>query len=267
MALSARFWHERDGLPPRDEIRFVLVGTTESGNIGAAARALKSMGFSRLVLVDPVRPWWTAHAVAMAHGAEEVLERAEVHPTLNDAVKDCTCVVATTRRTRRSQPKVITPRGWSEMLAGMKEDARIAIVFGPEKTGLTNEQIVRCHRIVTAPSPVDHPSLNLAQSVMVLSYESALALRQPPAESEGPILADDESLEEMYEHFDQALIKNELDGKRRKNLLKHLRLILQRAQLRRDDVNTFHTIARRISGWKPRPKTDPAGPAPEEVSK
>ncbi len=252
MTPPGRFWFDREDAPNRDNIRFVLIGTTEPGNIGAAARALKSMGFYRLVLVDPIEPWQTDHAIAMSHGAEEVLARAEVYNTLTDAIAECTWVVGTTRRDRRDKARVITPREWSEQLTELGSDEEIAILFGPEKTGLTNEDILRCRRVITAPSPVEYPSLNLAQSVMLLSYESSLGLRLSPSKPGGIVLATSDELERMYEHLDGALRANSLEDKKRRRLLRHLRVILHRAGMRRDDVMSFHTLARRIHGPVPR---------------
>ncbi len=252
MTPPGRFWFDRDDVPDRGNIRFVLIGTTEPGNIGAAARALKSMGFYRLVLVDPIEPWQTDHAIAMSHGAEEVLANAEVYNNLTDAIADCTWVVGTTRRDRRDKTKVITPSDWSGLLSDLGSNEEIAILFGPEKTGLSNEDILRCRRIITAPSPVEYPSLNLAQSVMLLSYESSRGLRLKPSEPGSPILATDGEMERMYEHLDRALRVNKLEDKKRRRLLRHLRIILHRAEMRRDDVLSFHTIARRIHGPVPR---------------
>ncbi len=248
MVPTGGYWFDRERSASREKIRFVLIGTTEPGNIGAAARALKSMGFRRLALVNPVEPWRTDHAIAMSHGAEEVLGGAEVYGSLDAALADCTWVVGTTRRDRRDKARVITPRTWSDQLAKLGPDEEIAILFGPEKTGLTNDDILRCRRIVTAPSPVDYPSLNLAQSVMLLSYESSLALRRVPAAGDGPLLATHDEMERMYDHLDRALRANRFEEKKRRRLLKHLRLILHRAEMRRDDVLSFHTLARRIRG-------------------
>ena len=256
MSPPGRFWIDGDDVPSREKIRFVLIGTTEPGNIGAAARAMKSMGFGRLVLVDPVEPWQTDHAIAMSHGAEEILANAETCNTLGDAISDCTWVVGTTRRDRRSEAKVITPRDWSKLLGSIGPAEEIAILFGPEKTGLTNSEILRCRRIITAPSPVEYPSMNLAQSVMILSYESSLGLRLPPSRPGSPVLATDDELEKMYEHLDGALRHNKLEDKKRRRLLKHLRIILHRAEMRRDDVLSFHTIARRIRGPVPRKRAE-----------
>jgi TrmH family RNA methyltransferase len=238
----------------RENVRFVLIGTTEPGNIGAAARGLKAMGFRRLVLVAPIPGWKSAHATAMAHGAEDLLEEAEAFDTLDEALKDCTWVVGTTRRPRRYQSETLSPREWAEKLREIPSDERIAILFGPEKTGLLNEDVLRCRYIVTVPSPVDQPSLNLAQTVMLLAYECGMALLDAPGFPEGERLASDDELEGMYAHMVEALTTSRMSEKKIRAVLRHLRVILARARLSENDVCTFHTLASRIRGPRPRVK-------------
>ncbi len=258
-----------------DSVRFVLIGTTEPGNIGSSARAIKTMGFRDLALVAPRKPWKTDHCIAMGHGAEEILDELTVHDTLDDAIADRTLVVATTRRTRRDQPAVLTPREWSGRLSSSSSQERIAILFGPEKTGLSNDDILRARWIVTAPSPTDYPSMNLSQAVMVMAYESTMGLLGMPnhvvagapgaSDDAGAPGASDASrvagaddgtldrataaeLECMYENMEKSLLAASLDGRRLRSVMRNLRMILQRAELREEDVNTFHSIAQRIRG-------------------
>jgi TrmH family RNA methyltransferase len=240
----------------RENVRFVLVGTTEPGNIGAAARGLKAMGFRRLVLVAPIVGWKSAHAIAMSHGAEDLLDEAEVFGTLDEALADCTWVVGTTKRPRRHQTDTVTPREWAATLAEIPDGEKVAILFGPEKTGLLNEDVLRCRCVVTIPSPVDQPSLNLAQSVMLLAYECGLALLGASGADGGEPLAPDERLEGMYAHMEQALRESRMTEKKVRAVLRHLRVILARARLSDNDVCTFHTLAARIRG--PRPRAKPA---------
>ncbi|MFH1679931.1 MAG: TrmJ/YjtD family RNA methyltransferase [Candidatus Eisenbacteria bacterium] len=250
------FWIDRRDAPPRESVRFVLIGTTEPGNIGAAARGMKAMGFRRLVLVGPAEGWMTAHAAAMAHGAEELLEEAEVRETLDEALRGCTWVVGTTRRPRRHQAETVTPREWGAELAAVPRGEEVAILFGPEKTGLTNEDVLRCRLVVTIPSPVDYPSLNLAQTVMLMAYESGLALREPAERAGSPALASDEELERMYAHVEEALHASRMNEKKVRSMMRHLRIILARAGLSKDDTSTFHTLAARIRGPRPRAKRE-----------
>ncbi|MBN1826481.1 MAG: RNA methyltransferase [Candidatus Eisenbacteria bacterium] len=252
MFADGPFWIDRKDAPSREEIRFVLIGTTEPGNIGASARAIKAMGFGRLVLVSPPEGWRTPHAEAMAHGAEEILDGAETHGTVEEATAGCAWVVGTTRRTRRHHAEIVTPREWSGRLASIPGDERVAILFGPEKTGLSNEDVLRCRLIITVPTPMEHPSLNLAQAVMLLAYETALALREPAESVARPKPATAEELERLYETMDHALRVNEFEEKRRVALVRHLRLILHRAQLSAEETQTFFTLASRIRGPRPR---------------
>jgi len=178
------------------ELVFVLVGTRHPGNLGAAARALKTMGFSRLRLVRPC-PFRTENAVdgergiawQMAMYSHDILDGATLHETLADAVRDCALVVGTTAKLRHHRHSVLTP----PQLKGMLQDkhamlARVALVFGPEDTGLVNEDIEACQLLTTVPLAAPQPSINLAQAVMVYAYAlselAALARHAAPAEAQ-----------------------------------------------------------------------------------
>ena len=159
-----------------DRIRVVLVGTQHPGNIGSAARAIKTMGLSRLVLVAPERAP-NAESAALAAGADDVLAAAAIHETLAEAVADCRLVLGCTARSRRIGLEVFEPRGAGERAV---EEAvgggEVALVFGRERTGLTNEEYELCHAAVHIPANPDYSSLNLAMAVQVLSYEVRLAM-------------------------------------------------------------------------------------------
>lgn len=254
MTPDGPFWVDRGDGPARDDVRFVLIGTTEPGNIGASARALKAMGFRRLVLVNPTEGWKTPHAVAMSHGAEELLEEAEEFGSLDEAIADCAWVVGTTRRMRRHQAKTVTAKAWGERLSTVPSGEKVAVLFGPEKTGLVNEDVLRCRLVVTIPSPVDYPSLNLSQSVMLLAYECGLALRQPADRVGATPLATDEELEWMFANLGDALRSGEMNEKKVRATIRNLRVILGRASLTKSEVLPFHTLASRIRGPKPRVK-------------
>ena len=157
-------------------IRVVLVGTQHPGNIGSAARAIKTMGLSRLVLVAPERAP-DGDAFALAAGAGDVLDRATTHGTLEDAVGDCRVVLGCTARNRRIALDGFDPRGagahaWLQAGAG----AEVALVFGRERTGLTNDELHLCHAAVHIPSNPAYGSLNLAMAVQVLAYEVRMAM-------------------------------------------------------------------------------------------
>lgn len=148
--------------------KFVLVHPRNPNNIGAAARALKNFGFSELAVVNPYAPNW--NEVVAAVNAEDVLTNAHVCDSLAEAVADCTFVVGTADRTRiAGKHRIYTPRDLAAELAGT--DHRLALVFGSEKHGLTNDDLAHCHRTMSIPTAPDCPSMNLGQAVAVCCYE------------------------------------------------------------------------------------------------
>ncbi len=160
---------------PGGEIRIVLVGTQHPGNIGAAARAIKTMGLERLVLVAPQR-YPHGDAVAMAAGADDVLDAAPIVDSLAEAVADCALVLGCTARSRRIALEELAPRDAAERLhVAAGSGAKVALVFGRERTGLDNDELQLCHAAVHIPANPDYSSLNLAAAVQVLSYELRLA--------------------------------------------------------------------------------------------
>ena len=170
--MSADFPSSAD---PFARIRIVLVGTQHPGNIGSAARALKTMGLSRLVLVAPER-FPHAEADALAAGADDVLAAAQRHASLAEAVADCRLVLGCTARSRRVALTEQLPRyAAAQMLATAGEEGEVALVFGRERTGLTNDELQLCHGAVHIPANPDYSSLNLAAAVQVLAYELRLA--------------------------------------------------------------------------------------------
>ena len=161
-----------------NHIRIVLVGTQHPGNIGSAARALKTMGLSRLVLVAPERyPDIEAHALAA--GADDVLAAAPVLATLAEAVADCRLVLGCTARSRRVALEEHLPRAAASLVTAQAGGgAEVALVFGRERTGLTNDELQLCHAAVHIPANPEYSSLNLAAAVQVLAYEVRMALLQ-----------------------------------------------------------------------------------------
>ncbi|WP_425491849.1 RNA methyltransferase [Luteimonas saliphila] len=157
-------------------IRIVLVGTQHPGNIGSAARAIKTMGLQRLVLVAPER-FPHADAVAMAAGAGDVLDAAPQAQTLAEAVADCRLVLGCTARSRRIALEELLPReAGARAVATAAQGTQVALVFGRERTGLDNDELQLCHAAVTIPADPAYSSLNLAAAVQVLCYELRLAM-------------------------------------------------------------------------------------------
>jgi len=154
----------------RDNVSFVLVEPAEPGNIGSAARAIKNMGFTRLELVNPC-DHLTDEARWLASNSVDILERSVVHPSLAEALKDKAIAVGTTRRTGRTRGLIMPLKKCAAELASLAAENRIAIVFGREDRGLTNDEIRQCSYLTTIPSSTDQPSLNLAQAVLLVAYE------------------------------------------------------------------------------------------------
>jgi tRNA (cytidine32/uridine32-2'-O)-methyltransferase len=177
------------GLPPPDRLRIVLVGTQHPGNIGSAARAMKTMGLSRLVLVAPER-YPHPEAVALAAGASDVLDAALRVDTLAEAVSDCRLVLGCTARSRRIALEELSPRdGAARALATTGEGSDVALVFGRERTGLDNDELQLCHAAIHIPANPDYSSLNLAAAVQVLAYELRMASLQEPAHGVAPCVS------------------------------------------------------------------------------
>jgi tRNA (cytidine32/uridine32-2'-O)-methyltransferase len=230
-------------------IRFVLVGTQHPGNMGAAARAMKTMGLSRLVLVAPEKPL-DDEAFRRSAGAEDVLGDAPVVATLAEAVADCTLVLGCTARARRVQLEELLPAVAAQRaLAKAAEPAEVAFVFGRERTGLTNEELQLCHLAVHIPSNPDFSSLNLAAAVQVLAYETRMAVLGGVA---GAAPADPEfreqpashaQVEGMFTQLGQAL--DDIDfhkGRAPESAMRKLRRLFLRTGLSEQEVRLLRGI-------------------------
>lgn len=188
-----------------DQVRIVLVGTTHSGNIGSAARAMKTMGLKHLYLVDPqAQP--DGKSVALAAGAVDVLENLTICSTLQEAIADCGLVVGTSARSRTFSWPMLEPRECGEKIISEAPHYPTALVFGREAHGLSNEELQQCHFHVCIPANPDYSSLNLAMAVQTLCYEVRMAwLNQeslPEANSDYPL---SEDLERFYQHLESTL--------------------------------------------------------------
>ncbi len=241
--------------PVFSRLRFVLVETSRAGNIGAAARAMKTMGFSELVLVNPRVPGVLAHeeAVAFASGAQDILAAARVVGSIEEALADCNFAAAVSARLREFSPPVTTPRALSERLAAQPE-LRAALIFGNERFGLPNEAVEKCNVLINIPANPDYSSLNLAQAVQVLAYECRQAALEPlSAAGAGQAVgfrgeaAGVAEIEGMFEHLEQALTEiGFLDPDNPKKLMPRLKRLFARTQLETEEVNILRGIARHI---------------------
>lgn len=230
-----------------DNIRFVLVGTTHPGNIGAAARAMKTMGLSNLHLVEPLH-YPSAEATARASGADDVLASAVVHDNLDSAIAGCQQVYGMSARLRHLPVPVVDPRQAVTQIQQSSDDAQIAIVFGREHSGLSNDELDRCLHLINIPANPDYSSLNLAAAVQVLAYELKMSFDPSievgrVGETREPIDAGD--LEHLYIHFEQALTTiGFLDPEKPRNLMRRLRRLFNRADLDRNELQILHGILR-----------------------
>ncbi len=228
-----------------DRIRFVLVRTSHPGNIGAAARAIRTMGFTRLCLVAPQR-FPHAEASALAAGAEDVLGKAVLSASVVEALADCTLALGCTARPRGVPLPELSPREAAERALAACAGGPVAIVFGNERTGLTNDELMSCHAAVHIPSDPACPSLNLAQAVQVLAYELRLAVlaHQPPAQATpAEPRATVEQLEHFFGHLAQTL--EDIDfhkGRAPTTILKRLRRLFLRAGLEQREVRILRGI-------------------------
>ena len=226
------------------DIRIVLVEPSHPGNIGAVARAMKNMRLEQLFLVSP-RQFPHSEAIARASGADDLLERARVVDTVPEALAGCGFIAATTSRERDQYFRVADVRDGA--LRILRESARgpIAVLFGSERAGLTNEQLETAHLLIRIPASDAYPSLNLAMAVQIVTYElfRARGVSIDPAPGAGP-LADPQDMRRLYVHLAQVL--EEIDFRDRTqsgtHLMARIRRFLQRAELDRNEVNILRGI-------------------------
>lgn len=225
-------------------IRIVLVGTTHPGNIGAAARAMKNMGLSDLALVNP-RFFPHDEASARASGATDILDNALVVKSLADALADCVYVAGASARSRTISWPSMGPRDCAERMIMESKNGKVAAVFGPEKTGLHNDDLDLCHTLLTIPTDPGFSSLNLAMAVQVLAYElrvASIADAGPVFESEAPP-ATSEEMEHFYKHLEQVVADiGFLDPANPRHLMRRLRRLFIRARPDKNEVNILRGI-------------------------
>ncbi|MCU0967903.1 MAG: RNA methyltransferase [Rubrivivax sp.] len=246
-----------------DPTRFVLVGTSHAGNVGAAARAMKVMGFTDLVLVAPRRPGLADadEAVAMASGATDILARARVVETLADALVGIHHACATAMTPRDFGPPTHAPRAHLPALAA--GTARVAFVFGPERTGLANDDVWRCHACLSIPTHPDYGSLNLAQAVQIVAYEWRQALGGFPVlpRTVDEALADGAAVEGVIGHWERVLVDvGFLDPAAPKKLLPRLRQRLLGARLTATEAHILRGIARAVEDMRRGDRASPEAP-------
>lgn len=240
------------------KIRIVLVNPSHPGNIGAAARAMKTMGFSDLVLVEPKR-YPAAEAGILAAGADDILANAKVVATLNEAISDCTLVVGTSARNRSLPWPLVNPIQAAEII--LREPGQVAILFGREDKGLKNEELQRCHYHLQIPANPEYSSLNIAAAVQVITYQLRMSYQNFQSTSTEVLslgyddkIADDSAMELFFQHLDETL--HQLDFLTPKNpnrIMPRLRRLFHRAKPDMTEINIMRGILSKVQ-WYLQPK-------------
>jgi TrmH family RNA methyltransferase len=230
-----------------DRIRVVLVAPSHAGNIGGCARAMKNMGLQHLYLVAPDE-FPSDEATARAAGAEDLLARARVCASLEEAIGDCELVVGTSARHRRIPWPLLDPAETAQRLVAESETRQVAVLFGRERTGLTNDELDRCQLLVNIPANPAFSSLNLACAVQVIAYEIWRVSGQSavlPLETDalGEPLATHAEVQRFYEHLEQVLVETRfLDPDNPRLLMRRLNRLFNRVSLTRNEVNILRGI-------------------------
>lgn len=239
---------------PLSNIRIVLLNTSHPGNIGGAARAMKNMGLEQLVLVSP-RLFPAEEANARAAGADDLLSHARVCTSLDEALQGCHLVIGSSARPRTIAWPMLDPPTAAARLVSEAATGSVALLFGPERTGLTNEQLDRCHFLTTIPANPEFSSLNLAGAVQVLAYELRLAFLGDVPSREGRPgvvpLASAEDLQRLYQHLEETLIQIQfLDPQKPRKLMRRLTRLYNRACLDGNELNILRGILTAVQqGW------------------
>lgn len=233
-------------------LRFILVETSRSGNIGAVARAMKTMGFSDLVLVNPRFANMTRQdeAIAFASGAQDILAAAREVGSIGEALEGCNFAAAVSARLREFSPPIVSPRNLASQLSA-DGSLNAALIFGNERFGLPNEIVEKCNVLINIPANPTYSSLNLAQAAQVLAYECRVATigDDVPASNIGfqGAAAGIVEIEGMYAHLEQALTAiGFLNPEQPKKLMPRLKRLFSRTQLEAEEVNILRGIAKKI---------------------
>lgn len=229
-----------------DNVKVILVGTSHSGNIGSAARAMKVMGLTELVLVSP-HCRVDEQTLSLASGAGDVAENARIVDTLDEAVSDCALVVGSSARSRTLEWPMLEPRECGEKFIEEAEKGKVALVFGRERTGLTNDELQKCHYHVCIPANPEYSSLNLAMAVQTLSYEIRMAwLNKQAGQYPKPVEEDyprHKELELFYQHLENTIMKTQFISKDKPNLVMNkLRRLFSRARPETQELNMLRGI-------------------------
>lgn len=235
-------------------ITIVLVKPQFSGNIGSVCRAMKNMGLSNLILVSPAQDPLSPEAKMMATSAKNILHSAKVFPALKAALSGFRWIAGTSARKGRNRGPFISPREICPEIIAHARTIPVAVLFGPEDKGLTNEEIAPCHALISMPTRPDLPSLNLAQAVMIFCYELYLASLVYRTEASAPGLvpqvAEFQRIEGLYAQLEEVLLRiGFLDPENPKRIMHALRRIFGRASLSDRDVAILRGIFRQLEWY------------------
>ena len=237
-----------------ESIRIVLVNTSHPGNIGGVARAMKNMGLSQLYLVAP-RDYPHEQAQWRAASAKDILDAAVVVPTLEDAIRDCQFVVGTSARERRIPWPLLDARQCAEQMAQASEREQVAVLFGREDRGLTNDELQVCNLHLNIPTSGAYSSLNLAMAVQIVAYElnmviSSSSLTVSKTEQWDSPFASQGDMEHFYKHLEETLIDVEfLDPAAPRQLMSRLRRVYSRIRLDEMELNILRGVLAETQKW------------------
>lgn len=224
-----------------ENISVVLVGTLSGGNIGSVARAMKNMGLRRLKLVSP-QEYMSEECRMMAGKAVHLVEEAQLYTSLNEAISEQNLIIGTTSsRSRRKRQSVYTPREIGKIVRKYARSQRVALLFGPERRGLSDTQLAKCHYVLSVPTDPEYPVLNLSHAVMILAYEIYGAVH--PKRSQSKELASDQTREQMFRHVERVLIDiGFLSSHHPKHIMGSIRRLLGRAELSSRDIKIIRGV-------------------------
>ncbi|MCL5272650.1 MAG: tRNA (cytosine(32)/uridine(32)-2'-O)-methyltransferase TrmJ [Gammaproteobacteria bacterium] len=229
-------------------IRIVLVATSHPGNIGSTARAMKTMGLNSLYLVNP-KSFPDYKAKEMAAGADDVLEQAVVTSSLEEALAGCQLILATSARPRGLSLPGLLPVSGAELIGKQADNTQVAIVFGREHAGLTNEELLKCHYHINIPSNPDYSSLNLAQAVQIVAYEIRMNLLSPKAEVSlrRDEYATADEIEQFYDHLKDVFIEIQfLKTSNPRRLMQRVRRLFNRVILEKMEVSILRGMLSQV---------------------
>jgi tRNA (cytidine32/uridine32-2'-O)-methyltransferase len=236
-----------------DNIRIVLVATSHPGNIGAAARAMKTMGLRHLSLVNPTEAFPNAEATARAAGADDILAQAHITQSLDEALADCQLIIGTSARLRSMPVELLDPRQCGALIQQQAPSQKIALVFGREHAGLTNEELNRCHYHVHSPSNPEFSSLNLAAAVQILCYEirTAILNHEAPNNDNTIELASDREVQLFYTTLEERLVDLDfLKAHSPRKMIPRLKRLFNRVKLEKTEFDLLMGILTAIAKLK-----------------